>query len=210
MDKLEGHSRRNNVRISCIPGRINEDWDVCEDKVRDFIRDELGLPEKENVDIERAHRVKSSNPEKCTIIVKFTKFKDRECVLKKARETLRESTFSVYPDYTDKVKQNRRVLGERMVTEREKGHFSTIRFDKLIVNDMVYKVSDVDKSIVCVGRRQQGGHARGGRGNNNNNNRYGNPLDDDQTSQSVDQSSGGAWGNPDDVLVGGGGASTLD
>ena len=70
-----------------------------------FIRNELQMPEKEHVDIERAHRIKSRNPEKCTVIVKFTKFKDRECVLNKASEILtKNSELSVYPDYTDKVK----------------------------------------------------------------------------------------------------------
>ena len=51
LDKLEGHSRRNNLRRNGISGGINEQWSDCENKVRDFIKNDLNLPEKENVKI---------------------------------------------------------------------------------------------------------------------------------------------------------------
>jgi len=36
------------------------------------------MPEMENAEIERAHRMKSRDPNKCTIIVIITKFKDKD------------------------------------------------------------------------------------------------------------------------------------
>ena len=43
--------------------------------------DQLDIPDLEHVDFERAHRVKSKDSSKCPIVVKFTKYKDREQIL---------------------------------------------------------------------------------------------------------------------------------
>lgn len=61
LDKLESQSRQNNLHINGITGTINESWSVCESKVREFIKDDLDLPDKESVEIERVHRVKSQD-----------------------------------------------------------------------------------------------------------------------------------------------------
>ena len=47
----------------------------------------MEMPDYEDVEIERAHRLKSRDRNKCTVIVKFTKFKDREAILRKASNT---------------------------------------------------------------------------------------------------------------------------
>ena len=105
IDNLEGHSRRNNMRIHGIEGTLNEKWDVCEEKVRNYIKNDLNLPECENVEIERAHRVKSRNHDKCTIIVQFNRYKDRKQILRAATDTLdKGSAYSVQQDNTDRVK----------------------------------------------------------------------------------------------------------
>mgnify|MGYP000178630543 CR=1 FL=1 len=145
LDNLEGYSRRNNIRINGISGSINEKWSDCENKVRDFIKNYLNLPEKENVEIERAHRVKSRDPTKCTIVVKLNKYKDRECIIDRAKTQIpRDSNISVKPDYTDRVVRHRRELGHRMLEERQQNNYTAISYDKLIVNDQLYKYDDVN------------------------------------------------------------------
>ena len=57
LDYIEGQSRRNNVRITGLHGRIDEDWAATEQKVRSFLINELEMQEMESVDIERAHRI---------------------------------------------------------------------------------------------------------------------------------------------------------
>lgn len=69
VDKLEGHSRRNNLRFRRIEGNIREDWHTTENKVREFIRDELSAPDLQDVNIERAHGVQGGDPRKCGIII---------------------------------------------------------------------------------------------------------------------------------------------
>jgi len=104
LDKLEGHSRRNNLRFLGIEGRIFESWEESVQKVRAFISDTLGLTDLANVDIERAYRVGSRRSDSCPIIAKFSKYKDRESILRAARQHLNsQSQYSVREDYTERV-----------------------------------------------------------------------------------------------------------
>ena len=57
------------------------------------------MQELDQVDIYRTHRIKSSDQNKCTVIVKFNRFKDREAVLMKASEILdNDSPYTVRQD----------------------------------------------------------------------------------------------------------------
>ena len=56
---MEGQSRGNNLRFNGLQGRFDEDWEVTEEKVRSFIKDEKGMLMHEHVEIEKAHRLKS-------------------------------------------------------------------------------------------------------------------------------------------------------
>ena len=53
IEYLENQSRRNNIRVSGIPESTSESWANAEAKVKEAIKEKLGM----DVDIERAHRV---------------------------------------------------------------------------------------------------------------------------------------------------------
>ena len=53
---LEDRSRRNNNLVEGIPVSENEGWDVTEENLKKFIKDEFYI---ENVDIERVQTVKT-------------------------------------------------------------------------------------------------------------------------------------------------------
>ena len=91
IDTLEDHSRRKHLRINSIPRKLNELWKETEAKVRTFIRRDLDRPDLEDVEIERAHRVKSLDPNKCNIVVKFSKYKDRDQILSVGKQSLKKS-----------------------------------------------------------------------------------------------------------------------
>ncbi len=111
LDRLEGHSRRNNLRFLGVEGRVSESWEETEQKVRHFISNTLGLTDMHDVEIERAHRVGSQRLDNCPIIAKFSRYKDRETILKTARQTLNaQSHFSVREDFTERVQLHRRQL----------------------------------------------------------------------------------------------------
>ena len=83
-EKLEAHSRRNNLLIYGIDQERDESVETTEEKFRDYVKDELGLDERD-IPTERVHRLKSrSKPS--PIIAKFSFYKDRDKVLKKYRD----------------------------------------------------------------------------------------------------------------------------
>lgn len=161
IDILEGHSRRNNLRFSGIQGKANEPWSETEERVRTFIKNDMSLPELENVEIERAHRVKSKDPDKCQIIVKFCKFKDRDQIFKSAKQSLKNTPHYVQEDFTERVKVCRRELGKRLVDARKKGLYASMQFDKLIIENEIYRYNNVNKEIYHAGYTRVNNNTRG-------------------------------------------------
>ena len=129
LDQIENQSRRNNLRFNGIDGSINENWDVSERKVRSFLKDTLNFgDEADTFEIDRAHRIKSRDPSKCTIMVRFTRFKDCELILGRANRQLQHNrSHSVQQDFSDKVRKHSHILGERMVQERTNDNYAVIR-----------------------------------------------------------------------------------
>ncbi|MEW8547053.1 MAG: hypothetical protein AB2693_26355 [Candidatus Thiodiazotropha sp.] len=83
-ERLEAHSRRNNLIIYGIPEDAGENYEKTEEKFRKYISDDLSMNEH-GITTERVHRLYSrSKPS--PIIVKFSFYKDRDAVLKKYRE----------------------------------------------------------------------------------------------------------------------------
>lgn len=184
LDRLEGHSRRNNLRFLGIKGRISESWEESERKIRDFISNTLSLTELANVEIERAHRVGSRRSDSCPIIAKFSKYKDRECVLRAARQNLNsQSQYSMREDYTERVQLHRRELTKTLVEARNKGKYASLRFDKLIVDSDMYKYNDTNNTVEQIGSSR----SRGRVGANNESQRldtsHGNDEVDTRASQ---------------------------
>jgi FtsZ-binding cell division protein ZapB len=193
IDSLEGHSRRNNLRFLGIPGTSGEKWEETELKVRHFINDTLGLPDLEHVEIERAHRVGNKNSEKPQIVAKFSRYKDRETILKKSREVLdRNSQFSVREDFTERVQLHRRELGKRLVQARSQGQYASLRFDKLFIDNEVYQYDDLTGEITKIGNTRGRQHTR--TNNSQRNVVRGDYREGSEAERSDDESEAGATG----------------
>ena len=87
----------------------------------------------------------------CHIVVKFSKYKDRTKILKKAKECLsRDSGYSVPENFSDRVKFKRRML-QKLVEATENGQQATISFDKLVVDNNIFVYDDYLRTIIQVG-----------------------------------------------------------
>ena len=86
---LEDRSRRNNLRIYGISESKYETWEKCEEKVDEVFREKLGL---DNIQIERAHRVKRGKNDKSTkprtIVCNLLSFKENKLVMKKCKKKI--------------------------------------------------------------------------------------------------------------------------
>ena len=133
-DYLENQSRRSNLRIDGIPEMSNESWDQTEESVKTLFTDSLGL---QDMEIDRAHRIGTrSNGKKPhrTIVVKMTKYKQKEMVLRAAKEKRLEKIF-INEDYSHRVVTKRQALVPKMLEARRAGKIAYISYDKLIVKD---------------------------------------------------------------------------
>ena len=121
----------------------------------------MDQPDLENVEIERAHRVKSKDPEICHIIVKFSKYKDRDQILKCAKQKLKETRFFVQEDFTDRVKLCRFKLGKRLMGARKNGLYAALSFDKLTIENEIYKYDAENDRIQKTGPSRPKGRNKG-------------------------------------------------
>ena len=65
----------------------------------------MNLPSLKKIDIEITLRVKSNDDEKCTNVVKFTRFKDCDQILHEAKRMLLKTFYCfVEEDLTNRVK----------------------------------------------------------------------------------------------------------
>ena len=79
-EQLEAQSRRENLRLYGMEEKQNETWEETEQNVRDYIRKDLDMDERD-INIGRAHRLPSKEKPR-PVIVKFSFYKDRETILK--------------------------------------------------------------------------------------------------------------------------------
>lgn len=157
IDSIEGHSRRNNLIFHGIQGSTSEKWDETERKVRNFMSDTLEVPQGETVNIERAHRLRAGrNRDRPPIIIKFSSFKDKSSILHSARSKLRDSdgSFRVSEDFTPRVRNVRKTLGSYVVRARNSNRNASLSFDKLIIDDKVYKLDEETQKPVYVARNK--------------------------------------------------------
>ena len=83
-ERMEAQSRRSNLIFYGIQGDKKESWETSEEKLREYLTDELHIDES-RIQTERVHRLKTkSSP--APIIAKFSFFKGRDAVLKQYRQ----------------------------------------------------------------------------------------------------------------------------
>ena len=84
---LDAQTRRDNLKFHGFDDNRRETWEESENTVRRYISEELNIDDSA-IKIERAHCIRSRNSLR-PIIVKFSHYKDGDCVLKSFREKRR-------------------------------------------------------------------------------------------------------------------------
>ena len=132
VDYLENQSRRNNVIFDGIQEDVNETWQDSERKVNEILEESMNL---DGLVIERAHRVgKPRSPRGRLVVVKFLNYKDREEVLRNAKN-LKGTDVYVREDVSSRVLSKRREQLPQLKAARQSGKLAYFKFDKLIIKD---------------------------------------------------------------------------
>ena len=154
-DSLDSSMRRKSLKYFGIPGNLSETAKETERKTREFLRNSPNDDQSDYVIFYEVRRLKSSDPNKSTVLVIFNRQLECIDIMNLAKEKLCNNPNNyVQNDYSERVRKHGKLLGERMIAERRQGNYSTIRFDKLIINDRIYKYDDDRQTIVCIGKRQ--------------------------------------------------------
>lgn len=129
-DYMEDQSRRNNLRISGIPEERNENWQQSHWKVSQFLRRHFNL----TPDLERAHRVGKQKGKPRDIVVKFTRFQDRESVLQDRRR-LAGTRVYVNEDLCPATLDIRRSKMDELREARRQGKVAYFNYRTLVVRE---------------------------------------------------------------------------
>ena len=144
LEYLDNQSRRNNVRITGIPEDkdVEQSWDDTEKVVKQSIKDKLSI--NEDFEIERCHRVNSrrrrsndraGQPEEPRpIVAKFSKWKEKEIVLKKARE-MKPQRVRFLADLSSRAIQKTRDQVPKLLEARRQGKIAFFVLDKRFIKD---------------------------------------------------------------------------
>lgn len=116
MRVLEDRCRRNNLRIDGVKENASETWDDVEEKVQRVLQDKLQV---EGVQIERAHRTGKRNEGRPrTIVMKLLSYKDKERILKVARN-LKGTSIYMNEDFSPATMKIRKDLFKEIKRRRE-------------------------------------------------------------------------------------------
>lgn len=131
--ELEDRSRRNNLRIDGIEESPDETWETCENKIKDVIKEKLDI--ETDVELDRCHRMgKKRGNRPRTLICRFTKFKDKQCVLSNARK-LKGTNIYIYEDFSQDTMELRKSLWEQVLEYRRQGKFAYLNYRSVVVKD---------------------------------------------------------------------------
>ena len=167
-ERLEAHSRRNNLFVYGNSEEQGENYEKTEEKLRTYFSDDLEMNKRDTV-TERVHRLQSrSKPS--PIIVKFSFYKDRDAVLKKYRETRKASReqsengdgeenterehdaspniIRIGEDFPARVREMRRKLIPFLKDALGSGKEAFLKYDKLCVDGELYLYSNETKQPV--------------------------------------------------------------
>ena len=174
MEYMENQSRRNNVKILGLREDKEKDtsWEETEKIVKNVIRNQLQI--KEDIHIERAHRVGKPHPlgshdhasdnddadrPKLTrpIIAKFTFWKQKEKVLRAARQK-KPKDIRLFPDFAKRTLDRHVEKIPELIEQRKKGKIAYLVMDKIVVKDRPpdFKRQNSDNEVfVNVGRERK-------------------------------------------------------
>ena len=133
---LEDRSRRCNLRVDGINEHQNENWELTKSKIKNFIKEDLEI--QENVEIERAHRVTTSDSKRNnrprTIVFKLLRYPDKEKILAK-RKLLQGTNYYINEDFSEETNRIRKELQLEAKQHRAEGKFARVVYNRLVVHN---------------------------------------------------------------------------
>ena len=154
---LQSRSMRENLVIRGISEDANESWQDTENKVKNFMKNEMKIEDTESLMVDRAHRMGTKVADKPrNIVVKFTSSKSKDKIFKNVKNLAGKKQFSVQEQLPQEIQERRNRLWPKFKEAKEKAKTDkTIKvrwvLDKLQVNSKTFSAKD---DVQCINPSQ--------------------------------------------------------
>lgn len=152
VEMLENRQRRDNLIFFKVPSeQSKETWSQSKEKIQDLCRS-VDLP---NVNIDRAHRLGLSAPDRPSpIVAKIPNTEDRDSLLGKWKQ-LGDLGIGISQDFSAKTRLKRGLLNEARKEAVAQGKVARIKFDKLFINNEIFECDESISKIISVKKYAQ-------------------------------------------------------
>ena len=136
---MKSRSMRDNLIFSNIPEKENETPDVTEHILREFLELNLKMEKQDvtNITFDRVHRIHVQRKPRA-IVAKFGDFKQRQNVKGESR-ALKGTNYYINEQFPPEINSERKELVKVMKEKRQQGHKTRLVYNKLYVDDILYK-----------------------------------------------------------------------
>ena len=148
---LEARSMRDNLLFTGISELENEN---TEDVVKLFIKREMKI--NDDIAFERVHRIGQKQRGKHrAIVAKFSSFKEKEEVRKRAPRALKNKSFGVNEQFPKEINDKRKLLYPHYKEAKRQNKKAVLNVDRLFIDGTEFKLPDDRMEI------GNGNHGRG-------------------------------------------------
>ena len=146
--KLECHSRRGNLKFFGIKERAHESNEDTEELLRNFLRNDLKIPQEDeaNIHFDRVHRLSSRRASSNTpnakprpIIVKLSDFHDKQFIKSFIKNLTKGRNFGISDDFPKEVEEIRKKLYPLLKAAKQEKRVAYFKVEKLIIDGSVYR-----------------------------------------------------------------------
>ena len=144
-DDQEARSKRNNLLFFGLKRDEDESAQASENKVKSFLRDNLGLTEQ--IEFDRVHRI--GNKQDAPLIARCTFYKDKIKILRN-RNKLNGTNLYVKEDLPVYVRETRKKLGELVKVNRDRGERVRIVYDHVYIENKKFVLNENRNALVEI------------------------------------------------------------
>lgn len=141
---LQARSMRDNLVFGGIDEKENENWHETEAKMKNFLKQELRMPNVDDIIIERAHRIgPKMNDRPRNIVAKFGLSSVKDSVFRYVKNLKGKKQFSVQEQLPAEITECRKRLWNKYKTAKaDPTNKVKWSLDKLIVNGQTFTAKD--------------------------------------------------------------------
>ena len=151
LNKQEDYTRRYNLRIDGVNESGSETNEQTQVKIQKILKDYFDL---DNVEIDTAHRIKSSNDHhrNKTVIVRLTNLRDRDHIMRNTNK-LKNTNIYINEDLSDGTMKTRKAKLPELKAARDAGQIAYFIRDRLVVKNRIKLNSQSQKQETTPSQR---------------------------------------------------------